>query len=407
MSELEKNKKALKKTQLGKKRILGKENIKLKELNEEIIIVGNKENNSQKDNSSSFLLKLILKAFYLSVWKKKVKALKYYSRKVNKQRMNFKKFITEISKVINKQKSDYFNEIILKIDKMILPKNIKHDKLFGTLKIVNKDFLKQNNSNYNNLEKDNNQYINSNLMIDKKGKKELKIKSNTETNNNQDFMYDEGSKEMNLNNNDFNENEYTTYDNLDIDNMVFNYNHNHNYENHNYNENEIEEDEAFIENEFDYKQEILNDENNYDINNNEYYQVENYYNYPDYNDYSGNNICNDNLYISNNNMNYIYDDLYYENQYNYYDQPNNEKKLYSYNNEGYYEPSNRVNYIKNTGNNVLISDVYVKPKINSNHNQYFYNKYNYGYQTEIYRGKTNNRRAFPTSNHNHVFYVSK
>lgn len=407
MSELEKNKKALKKTQLGKKRILGKENIKLKELNEEIIIVGNKENNSQKDNSSSFLLKLILKAFYLSMWKKKVKALKYYSRKVNKQRMNFKKFITEISKVINKQKSDYFNEIILKIDKMILPKNIKHDKLFGTLKIVNKDFLKQNNSNYNNLEKDNNQYINSNLMIDKKGKKELKIKSNTETNNNQDFMYDEGSKEMNLNNNDFNENEYTTYDNLDIDNMVFNYNHNHNYENHNYNENEIEEDEAFIENEFDYKQEILNDENNYDINNNEYYQVENYYNYPDYNDYSGNNICNDNLYISNNNMNYIYDDLYYENQYNYYDQPNNEKKLYSYNNEGYYEPSNRVNYIKNTGNNVLISDVYVKPKINSNHNQYFYNKYNYGYQTEIYRGKTNNRRAFPTSNHNHVFYVSK
>ena len=407
MSELEKNKKALKKTQLGKKRILGKENIKLKELNEEIIIVGNKENNSQKDNSSSFLLKLILKAFYLSVWKKKVKALKYYSRKVNKQRMNFKKFITEISKVINKQKSDYFNEIILKIDKMILPKNIKHDKLFGTLKIVNKDFLKQNNSNYNNLEKDINQYINSNLMIDKKGKKELKIKSNTETNNNQDFMYDEGSKEMNLNNNDFNENEYTTYDNLDIDNMVFNYNHNHNYENHNYNENEIEEDESFIENEFDYKQEILNDENNYDINNNEYYQVENYYNYPDYNDYSGNNICNDNLYISNNNMNYIYDDLYYENQYNYYDQPNNEKKLYSYNNEGYYEPSNRVNYIKNTGNNVLISDVYVKPKINSNHNQYFYNKYNYGYQTEIYRGKTNNRRAFPTSNHNHVFYVSK
>ena len=407
MSELEKNKKALKKTQLGKKRILGKENIELKGLNEEIIIVGNKENNSQKDNSSSFLLKLILKAFYLSVWKKKVKALKYYSRKVNKQRMNFKKFITEISKVINKQKSDYFNEIILKIDKMILPKNIKHDKLFGTLKIVNKDFLKQNNSNYNNLEKDINQYINSNLMIDKKGKKELKIKSNTETNNNQDFMYDEGSKEMNLNNNDFNENEYTTYDNLDIDNMVFNYNHNHNYENHNYNENEIEEDEAFIENEFDYKQEILNDENNYDINNNEYYQVENYYNYPDYNDYSGNNICNDNLYISNNNMNYIYDDLYYENQYNYYDQPNNEKKLYSYNNEGYYEPSNRVNYIKNTGNNVLISDVYVKPKINSNHNQYFYNKYNYGYQTEIYRGKTNNRRAFPTSNHNHVFYVSK
>lgn len=407
MSELEKNKKALKKTQLGKKRILGKENIELKELNEEIIIVGNKENNSQKDNSSSFLLKLILKAFYLSMWKKKVKALKYYSRKLNKQRMNFKKFITEISKVINKQKSDYFNEIILKIDKMILPKNIKHDKLFGTLKIVNKDFLKQNNSNYNNLEKDNNQYINSNLMIDKKGKKELKIKSNTETNNNQDFIYDEGSKEMNLNNNDFNEKEYTTYDNLDIDNMVFNYNHNHNYENNNYNENEIEEDEAFIENEFDYKQEILNDENNYDINNNEYYQVENYYNYPDYNDYSGNNIYNDNLYISNNNMNYIYDDLYYENQYNYYDQPNNEKKLYSYNNEGYYEPSNRVNYIKNTGNNVLISDVYVKPKINSNHNQYFYNKYNYGYQTEIYRGKTNNRRAFPTSNHNHVFYVSK
>ena len=70
----------LKKIKLGKKRILGKP----KEKTEEILIVGSNININQKDNNASFLLKLILKAFYLTVWKKKVKALKYFSRKKNK-----------------------------------------------------------------------------------------------------------------------------------------------------------------------------------------------------------------------------------------------------------------------------------------------------------------------------------
>ena len=44
-------------------------------------------------NLSQFLLQTILKVYFLSLWKRKTKALKYYSRNYNPQRMNFKKSI--------------------------------------------------------------------------------------------------------------------------------------------------------------------------------------------------------------------------------------------------------------------------------------------------------------------------
>ena len=71
----------IKKTQLGKKRFLGKPKKEPKEIKEEIIIIDNSTNinKNQKENNASFLLKLIIKAFYLSIWKNKVKSLRYFS----------------------------------------------------------------------------------------------------------------------------------------------------------------------------------------------------------------------------------------------------------------------------------------------------------------------------------------
>ena len=384
--------KLLKKTQLGKKRFLGKPNKEPKEIkNEEIIVIGDSinMNQNQEENNASFLLKLILKAYYLSIWKKQVKALKYFSRKTNKQRINFKKLIKEISLVINQHKSKHFNEIIEKIDSMPLPKNILHDKNFGTLKIINKE---KNYRSYNNIE----EYI-------------------EENNINNDIIYEDGSKQMDFNNNDFNENEYNTYENIEEDN--FNINKNIEYNNkENYNENEIEEDEAFIENEYDYNQDISNEiyykNNNINDNindNNEYYPEDNYYD---------NNIYdNDEYYYDNNN------DIYIENQYHYYYNSPNERQLYPYE-ERYYEPLNQVNYIKNKGNDILISDIYVKPRIERNQSQYYYynknsnnnniNNYYYGYQNNNninnFRNVNNNRnykRPFPSFIHNYSFYESK
>ena len=73
--------KLLKKTQLGKKRFLGKPNKEPKKITEEeIIIIGDSinMNKNQEENNASFLLKLILKAFYLSIWKKKSKSIKIF-----------------------------------------------------------------------------------------------------------------------------------------------------------------------------------------------------------------------------------------------------------------------------------------------------------------------------------------
>ena len=423
MSETENNKRILKKTKLGKKTVLKKINKEPKEIKEEILIVGNNLNKETKENSASFLLKLILKAFYLSIWKRKVKALKYYSRKTNKQRMIFKQLINEISLVINQKRSDYFNEIIEKIDKLPLPENIKHDKYFGVLKIVNKEFC-----NNKNLDKNSNKYyLDSNLSINKETKNQIKnnenIEEHFEENNNKEIIYEDGSKQMDLNNNDFNENEYDAYENqeLNVNDRAIDYNNVLNIGKNDIYRNDIEEDEVYLENEYDYKQDILKDENyynNHNINDNKYYQVDEYYNNNVYNNennyiendvyYYDNNIYDKKIYVPNNNINIIdfdnnnyNNDIYYENQYHYYYNDQYE--------ENNYETANKVSYIKNTGNNVLISDVYVKPKISKNQSNYYFNKNNYEYRKEpiIYRGNVNNKRPFPTSTHNHVFFVSK
>ena len=391
--------KPTKKTKLGKKRLLGKPNKESKEKNEEIIVVGSNINQSQQENNASFLLKLILKAYYLNIWKTKVKSLRYFSRKADKQRINFKKLINEISLVINQHKCEYLNEIIEKMDKLPLPKNIEHDKNFGTLKIVNKT-NKENQEN-----KELKMYKNHNYINNVDDNKEEYIEEN---NNQKEIIYEEGSKEMDFNNNDFIENEYNTFENLEDNNFNNNidYNKKENNNKQNYNVNEIEEDEAFIENEFDYKQDITKEDyNNNNIKyNNEYGQEVNFFGeiYDEYfenKDYDEKEINYEN---DNNN------DVYYENQYNYYYNAPNDVGSYT-NKEGYYEQLNKVNYIKNQGNNIIVSDVYVKPRIEKNQNQFYYYSNNNNYQANynINGGNLSNKRAFPYSSHNHVFYISK
>jgi hypothetical protein len=151
--------KLIKKTQLGKKRALNKEKSEIREPNdtnrnilsqnndsnaEEVIIIRNEPFNLNKngeDNNASFLMKTIFKAFYLSLWKRQVKAMKYYSRSYNPQRINFKKLIKEISSVIKQHKLEYFNEICENINNLPMPKNVNHDYNFGTLRIIDKEML--------------------------------------------------------------------------------------------------------------------------------------------------------------------------------------------------------------------------------------------------------------------------
>ena len=389
MSKLEEKGKILKKTNLGIKRVLGNN---VQQIKEEIIVVGNGVDKTLKENSASFLLKLIIKAYYLSTWKKKIKALKYYSRKTNKQRMNFKKLISEISQVINQCKSKYFDEIYNKIDKLPVPQNVRHDKNFGTLSIINKDVLYKKNlvNNKTNVSNNNDilkymvpEYIN---VINER-KNNINLNEDRYTENYADEINLEDKEKGPDYDNNFNEVEY----NENEEDITTNYN--INKDSQNYIQNEVEEDIEF-QNCYDYNQENANNYNNVEE---EYYPENNYY----YN--SEQNYDNNYKYNMQN-------DYYYQNQDNYYyNEPYNEN--YQNEEENYnYDSANKIDLYKNVGNNVIISDIYVKPKIDKNNYQYNYNPNNYGYinNSNIYRTKMNtNKRAFPFSTHNHVFYISK
>jgi len=389
MSKLEEKGKILKKTNLGIKRVLGNN---VQQIKEEIIVVGNGVDKTLKENSASFLLKLIIKAYYLSTWKKKIKALKYYSRKTNKQRMNFKKLISEISQVINQCKLKYFDEIYNKIDKLPVPQNVRHDKNFGTLSIINKDALYKKNlvNNKTNVSNNNDilkymvpEYIN---VINER-KNNINLNEDRYTENYADEINLEDKEKGPDYDNNFNEVEY----NENEEDITTNYN--INKDSQNYIQNEVEEDIEF-QNYYDYNQ---NNTNNYNNAEEEYYPENNYY----YN--SEQNYDNNYKYNMQN-------DYYYQNQDNYYyNEPYDEN--YQNEEENYnYDSANKIDLYKNVGNNVIISDIYVKPKIDKNNYQYNYNQNNYGYinNSNIYRTKMNtNKRAFPFSTHNHVFYISK
>ena len=389
MSKLEEKGKILKKTNLGIKRVLGNN---VQQIKEEIIVVGNGVDKTLKENSASFLLKLIIKAYYLSTWKKKIKALKYYSRKTNKQRMNFKKLISEISQVINQCKSKYFDEIYNKIDKLPVPQNVRHDKNFGTLSIINKDVLYKKNlvNNKTNVSNNNDilkymvpEYIN---VINER-KNNINLNEDRYTENYADEINLEDKEKGPDYDNNFNEVEY----NENEEDITTNYN--INKDSQNYIQNEVEEDIEF-QNYYDYNQENVNNYNNVEE---EYYPENNYY----YN--SEQNYDNNYKYNMQN-------DYYYQNQDNYYyNEPYDEN--YQNEEENYnYDSANKIDLYKNVGNNVIISDIYVKPKIDKNNYQYNYIQNNYGYinNSNIYRTKMNtNKRAFPFSTHNHVFYISK
>ena len=389
MSKLEEKGKILKKTNLGIKRVLGNN---VQQIKEEIIVVGNGVDKTLKENSASFLLKLIIKAYYLSTWKKKIKALKYYSRKTNKQRMNFKKLISEISQVINQCKSKYFDEIYNKIDKLPVPQNVRHDKNFGTLSIINKDVLYKKNlvNNKTNVSNNNDilkymvpEYIN---VINER-KNNINLNEDRYTENYADEINLEDKEKGPDYDNNFNEVEY----NENEEDITTNYN--INKDSQNYIQNEVEEDIEF-QNYYDYNQENANNYNNVEE---EYYPENNYY-YNSKQNYDNNykyNMQND--YYYQNQDNYYYNEPYDENY-------QNEKENYNY------DSANKIDLYKNVGNNVIISDIYVKPKIDKNNYQYNYNPNNYGYinNSNIYRTKMNtNKRAFPFSTHNHVFYISK
>ena len=426
--------KIIKKTKLGKKRFLKQPEKASGEIKEEIIVVGNNINKNQKENSASFLIKLIIKSFYLSIWKKKIKALKYYSKKTNKQRMNFKKLIYEISLVIEQHKSDYVNEIFEKIDKFSIPKNYKHDQNFGTIKIVKKKerIVENKNNNYNNSKADSKINKNKNYINDINDNQQENIEDKNYINA---INYKDNNKEMYYNMNNFNENNYYNYpENKDIYNPSKNKEQNHkgNYENQNYYDTNIEEDEYFIENEYDGKEDILNandnkyyntnninyDENQYQENydqNNYYCNEPNYdYNYQyenNYNDnedyYQGNNLSyND---YPNNNINE--QDIYYQNQYDYYPKEPNEQIPYNEEEDEkiYYQTMNKVDCIKSVGNHIIINDVFIKPKIEKNENQYYYNKNNYQYNIDSnnYNNQLYSQRAFPSCTNNHSLYISK
>ena len=92
-------------------------------------------------NLSQFLLQTILKAYFLSQWKRKIKALKYYSRNYNPQRINFKKLISQISQTIKQHKYEYMKKLFENMGNLPMPNGVIHDANYGTIKIVNKETL--------------------------------------------------------------------------------------------------------------------------------------------------------------------------------------------------------------------------------------------------------------------------
>ena len=102
----------------------------------------------QLKNNALFLLKLIIKQFYLMQWKKKIISMKYMTSRYNAKRANFKILMRNLSTTLKNHQFSSLNEIFSKMKKCRKPKGLVHDPNFGKLKIVDNDFI---NKKYFNI----------------------------------------------------------------------------------------------------------------------------------------------------------------------------------------------------------------------------------------------------------------
>ena len=457
--------KLIKKTKLGKKIALnsnGNKNTVIRgvndrnneiqtgiEMNNEQIKIAKDETTSlkrkEKDNSADFLLKTIMKAFYLSAWKKKIKSMKYYSRRYDPKRANFKKLINQISSVIKQHKDGYFSEIYENMKSLPLPDNIEHDYNFGKLRIVNKEFSDKNNTNknlswkegnnnnkvdgakplldqstkqenekkpiqeqintnqnkgnqkgyadnlYYNKEKEN---INTNINKDSKNKKVLKPKvDNVKKYMRQymdNFYYDQNNNVIlneEQNQGGVGQYEYQQINEINIpgNEIELAYNENNYYDDNNYPTNDYNDN--YVDPNYDYE-DIGNNTN--DINNYNENDVNNYIE-NDINNYiendANNYIENDaNNYIENNGYNYIENDInnYDENDINNYEEAIYDENNYMVENDdnNYIYENDANNYIQNNDNNNDYIEEEDKYYINNNDNEYYENEENLKYYDE-------------------------
>ena len=458
--QIESKPKLIKKTQLGKKRLLNSNKIIIREDNdidvnippendikEEVIIIKKDVthiNRNQKDNNASFLIKTVLKAFYLSVWKRKVKSLKYYTRSYNPQRVNLRKLIKQISSVIKQHKFDYFNEMCSNMDNLPMPNHVIHDVNFGKIRIIDKQILSQKYTDKITILAENNYYKKINDFKFYLMEAFKKMNQNRERNG--QLFFNE-KRETDYSNFDI----YASYHNTQISKNEFNdlnknnnnikqdineqyYDNNENYENEiNNNEGQGEAEECeYIEEEDNY-----NNQKNYKNIDNNNYSNENTMNNINYsNDNSTNNnkgyMNDDNNYVINNNRNiddnnyiinnnnyiisnkeYIYEkkDTEDNNQYtddnnNYQDSKNEYININEYreveevedinNNNEYIErnKNNKINYNNNLENNSEYKEN------DYNNNDYIESSYNYNYENDY-----NNNEDIKENNYNNNDYI--
>ena len=421
--------KLLNNTKLGKKTVLRPNKGELKETknninqddqleidieNEEVIVIKNDIPNmkNEQENNSTFLLKTIIKAFYLSIWKRKIKSMKYISRGYNPRRLNFKKFINSISSVIKQHKYDYLNEILENMESLPMPENVNHDYNFGKLRIVDKEILSKKCSDKILLLAENNYYnkINGfkNYLLE--AFKKIKENNNVVGQINQNMETDYSNYERYNPNNEIkdkkNEQNIIEYkmgdsiefneNNLDKENIDININTSNEYTNINndtkyinekyfndYNNNikpqNMNQNYYMNELNINYNNEMNNIEEPKRIYEKDEYQINNNYNNENY-DYAEeeNNYIENNNYVQNtDNINYIEENNYDDTNYVQDTDNNNYIEDNNYDGNNYIEYNN---YMKNIDSNIDNNN-YIEEKNYVEDNNYINNNYN-GYLEE-------------------------
>jgi len=362
-------------------------------------------NKKGKDNSAEFLLKTIMKAFFLSQWKKKIKSMKYYSRRYIPQRANFKKLINEISSVIKQHKGGYFSEIYENMKNLPFPDNVEHDYNFGKLRIVSKEFSDKKNTNKNLLWKEGN-YKNKvnafksliNQSIKKANeKKPAQEQISTNQNKRNEKVYEGNlyhNKENEVINTNVNKNAKNTnvlkpkVDNVKkymkqyMDNYYYDQNSNEilnggqnqggvgQYEYQQINQinipgNELEQQVYDENNYYDDNNNMINYDNNYPVDEyNDNYVEQNYDNNYEVVDNNANDVNN---YVEDDANNYIEDDAnnyyveddvnnYVENDANKYYVENDDNNYIENDANNYYAENDTNNYIENDANNYYVEN---------------------------------------------------
>ena len=104
------------------------------------------QNSPPKKSNAQSLIESIIKTYWTSKWKEQITIMKYSRVGYNKKRGDFRYLCMKLNHAMKYHQYLYLTKLFDNMEKLPIKPNVKHDDLYGKIKLINKNDNKTKNN---------------------------------------------------------------------------------------------------------------------------------------------------------------------------------------------------------------------------------------------------------------------